>query len=150
LPTRHAEPQRVYRGLSEGEAQELARRRGESLPARRVRRAEPSAIPEALRKAADAIRELEPRRRNVPGFLRLIADQWERAERPVREVEIPFGDIIKYCHRNEHKIQLRTIRMTTITPSRSEIDRRGIPLSLELTKNSVIVALCPEVGGGSR
>jgi hypothetical protein len=148
-----AEIHRVYRVISDEEAQEWARLHGKSLPARGAPKRpgipnESPTIPERLRAAAEEYQIEHPKARNIPQYLSLVAGYWESAEQPAQEVEIPLGEIIKYCHKNESRVQMKTIQKDTIKPTLDIIHKRSIPLSVDLIKTGAIVKWIPEKDGG--
>jgi hypothetical protein len=156
---RHAEFHRDYRGLTVEEAQELARRRGKSLPIRKAGDEEPT-IPEALRDAVKAIpqvllgvrkahRDQYPKSVNVPALLLLIVKGWGQVGPPDWEMQIPLDQIINHCHKGKSKTPPKTIQTTTVAPTQLAIDDARVPLSLTLTQAGVLVELrLLEVDGG--
>jgi hypothetical protein len=118
-----------------------------------------ASIPKRLLDLANDI-EKEGRHRCVPNFLKRASVNWGDAEteaeakaktermaaRRVREVEISRPDLIKYCHRDQLKTLQSTIWKDTIKPAQEAIDKRGIPLMINLTSTRAVITLRPEVG----
>jgi hypothetical protein len=129
---------RTYQETSKEEAQALALYYRVALPSdlssaatkpkrsRKTRQPKKPARPKTLRELVARLRAGNPRKRNVPGFLALVAEQFDQLPRSTSEVTIHFDDIRLKCH-IEKDVHDETIETRTLTPARRAIAEARLP-----------------------
>src|SRR5262249_7970190 len=104
----------------------------------KVQRKKKTAPPKTLKELAAALRDKNPRRRNVPAFLEMIDRLTQKTGQPV---SIYFDDIRQACH-NEADVDDETVEKTLMS-ARSEIVQARLPYRVKKSGCQAIVQRIP-------